>query len=98
MRNLPSPLSYTRFPIELFERVCMLFMFDKQISILYVYKLNLPLGVKIVLLLCRRYIGIFSFVRDQVFAPFAQRAYSDPVEKWKLVVAALTHFQMCDIY
>ncbi|BBN13132.1 nuclear pore complex protein Nup205 [Marchantia polymorpha subsp. ruderalis] len=42
----------------------------------------------------RRYSGIFRFVRDQVFGPFAQRAYADPVEKWKLVVAALTHFQM----
>ncbi|KAL2621518.1 hypothetical protein R1flu_001723 [Riccia fluitans] len=40
----------------------------------------------------RRYCGIFRFVRDQVFGPFAQRAYADPVEKWKLVVAALNHF------
>ncbi|CAM6098602.1 unnamed protein product [Calypogeia fissa] len=42
----------------------------------------------------RRYNEMFRFVRDQVFAPFAQRAYSDPVQKWKLVVAALTHFQI----
>jgi len=41
-----------------------------------------------------RYIGIFRFVRDQVFAPHTQRAYADPVEKWELVAAALRHFQM----
>jgi nuclear pore complex protein Nup205 len=41
-----------------------------------------------------RYIGIFRFVRDQVFAPHSQRAYADPVEKWELVAAALRHFQM----
>ncbi len=43
--------------------------------------------------LCR-YIGIFRFVWDQVFAPHTQRAYADPVEKWELVAAALRHFQM----
>ncbi|GLJ05177.1 hypothetical protein SUGI_0012850 [Cryptomeria japonica] len=42
----------------------------------------------------RRFVGIFSFVRDQVFGPFSQRAYADPVEKWQLVVACLRHFQL----
>ncbi|KAH9317382.1 hypothetical protein KI387_019151, partial [Taxus chinensis] len=42
----------------------------------------------------RRFIGIFNFVRDQVFGPFSQRAYADPVEKWQLVVACLRHFQL----
>ncbi|KAG5379265.1 hypothetical protein IGI04_027107 [Brassica rapa subsp. trilocularis] len=32
----------------------------------------------------RRFIGIFRFVYDHVFAPFPQRAYSDPCEKWQL--------------
>ncbi|CAN6874554.1 unnamed protein product [Brassica oleracea] len=42
----------------------------------------------------RRFIGIFRFVYDHVFAPFPQRAYSDPCEKWQLVVACLQHFHM----
>ncbi|CAH2060609.1 unnamed protein product [Thlaspi arvense] len=42
----------------------------------------------------RRFIGIFRFVYDHVFAPFPQRAYSDPCEKWQLVVASLQHFHM----
>ncbi|KAJ7534968.1 hypothetical protein O6H91_12G012900 [Diphasiastrum complanatum] len=42
----------------------------------------------------QRYTAIFRFVRDQVFAPYSQRAYSDATEKWKMVVAALHHFQM----
>ncbi|VVB01678.1 unnamed protein product [Arabis nemorensis] len=42
----------------------------------------------------RRFIGIFRFVYDHVFAPFPQRAYSDPCEKWELVVASLQHFHM----
>lgn len=42
----------------------------------------------------RRFVGIFRFVRDQVFWPFSQRAYADPVEKWQLVVACLRHFEM----
>ncbi|KAJ0238992.1 hypothetical protein HA466_0235130 [Hirschfeldia incana] len=42
----------------------------------------------------RRFIGIFKFVYDHVFAPFPQRAYSDPCEKWQLVVACLQHFHM----
>nr|VDC98375.1 unnamed protein product [Brassica rapa] len=41
-----------------------------------------------------RFIGIFRFVYDHVFAPFPQRAYSDPCEKWQLVVACLQHFHM----
>lgn len=41
-----------------------------------------------------RYIGIFRFVRDQVFAPYAQRAYANPVEKWELVATALRHFEL----
>jgi nuclear pore complex protein Nup205 len=41
-----------------------------------------------------RYIGIFRFVRDQVFAPYTQRAYANPVEKWELVAAALRHFEI----
>lgn len=41
-----------------------------------------------------RFFGIFKFVRDQVFASYSQRAYSDQVEKWQLVVACLQHFQM----
>ncbi|KFK26746.1 hypothetical protein AALP_AA8G287800 [Arabis alpina] len=41
-----------------------------------------------------RFIGIFRFVCDHVFAPFPQRAYSDPCEKWELVVASLQHFHM----
>ncbi|KAL0657117.1 hypothetical protein Bca4012_077701 [Brassica carinata] len=42
----------------------------------------------------RRFIGIFRFVYDHVFAPFPQRAYSDPCEKWQLVVTCLQHFHM----
>jgi nuclear pore complex protein Nup205 len=42
----------------------------------------------------RRFIGIFRFVYDHVFTPFPQRAYSDPCEKWQLVVACLQHFHM----
>nr|AFJ66182.1 hypothetical protein 11M19.28 [Arabidopsis halleri] len=42
----------------------------------------------------RRFIGIFRFVYDHVFTPFPQRAYSDPCEKWELVVACLQHFHM----
>lgn len=41
-----------------------------------------------------RFFGIFRFVRDQVFATFSQRAYTDSKEKWQLVVACLKHFQM----
>ncbi|KAG0620095.1 hypothetical protein M758_4G188900 [Ceratodon purpureus] len=41
-----------------------------------------------------RFIGIFRFVRDQAFAPYAQRAYANTVEKWELVVAALRHFEL----
>ncbi len=37
----------------------------------------------------RKFVGIFSFVHDQVYGPFSQRAYVDPVEKWQLVVAFL---------
>ncbi|KAE8687445.1 NUP205 protein [Hibiscus syriacus] len=42
----------------------------------------------------RRFFGIFRFVYDHVFGPFPQRAYADPSEKWKLVVACLQHFHM----
>ncbi|KAL4302983.1 hypothetical protein GQ457_10G003370 [Hibiscus cannabinus] len=42
----------------------------------------------------RRFFGIFRFVYDHVFGPFPQRAYSDPSEKWQLVVACLQHFHM----
>ncbi|KAL3535856.1 hypothetical protein ACH5RR_004317 [Cinchona calisaya] len=42
----------------------------------------------------RRFIGIFRFICDHVFGPFPQRAFSDPCEKWQLVVACLQHFQM----
>lgn len=42
----------------------------------------------------RRFIGIFRFICDHVFGPFPQRAYSDPCEKWQLVVACLQHFRM----
>eukprot|EP01018_Ginkgo_biloba_P012319 Gb_31636 [translate_table: standard] len=42
----------------------------------------------------KRFVGIFRFVRDQVFGPFSQRAYADAVEKWQLVVACLRHFQL----
>ncbi|XP_010533163.1 PREDICTED: nuclear pore complex protein NUP205 [Tarenaya hassleriana] len=42
----------------------------------------------------RRFIGIFRFIYDHVFAPFPQRAYSDPSDKWQLVVASLQHFHM----
>ncbi|KAK4487351.1 hypothetical protein RD792_006029 [Penstemon davidsonii] len=42
----------------------------------------------------RRFIGIFRFIYDHVFGPFPQRAYSDPCEKWQLVVACLKHFHM----
>ncbi|CAM8931803.1 unnamed protein product [Rhodiola kirilowii] len=41
-----------------------------------------------------RFIGIFRFIHDHVFGPFPQRAYADPSEKWKLVVACLQHFKM----
>ncbi|XP_020214281.1 nuclear pore complex protein NUP205 isoform X1 [Cajanus cajan] len=42
----------------------------------------------------RRFIGIFRFIYDHVFGPFAQRAYVDPCEKWQLVGACLKHFHM----
>lgn len=42
----------------------------------------------------RRFFGIFRFVYDHVFGPFPQRAYSDPSEKWQLVIACLQHFHM----
>ncbi|MCO5564372.1 hypothetical protein L7F22_018032 [Adiantum nelumboides] len=41
-----------------------------------------------------RFLGIFKFVRDHVFATFSQRAYSDSKEKWELVVACLNHFKL----
>eukprot|EP00250_Pteridium_aquilinum_P027366 c3475_g1_i1 orf=80-5854(+) len=41
-----------------------------------------------------RFLGIFKFIRDHVFATFSQRAYSDSKGKWQLVVACLKHFQM----
>ncbi|KAI5084575.1 hypothetical protein GOP47_0000744 [Adiantum capillus-veneris] len=41
-----------------------------------------------------RFLGIFKFVRDHVFATFSQRAYSDSKEKWQLVVACLKHFKL----
>ncbi|KAF7814524.1 nuclear pore complex protein NUP205 [Senna tora] len=40
----------------------------------------------------QRFIGIFRFIYDHVFAPFPQRAYADPSEKWQLVGACLKHF------
>ncbi|EFJ32372.1 hypothetical protein SELMODRAFT_439663 [Selaginella moellendorffii] len=42
----------------------------------------------------QKFAGIFKFVRDQVFGPYAQRAYADPTYKWQMVVASLRHFQM----
>ncbi|EPS63961.1 hypothetical protein M569_10821, partial [Genlisea aurea] len=42
----------------------------------------------------RRFIGIFRFICDHVFGPFRQRAYTDPSEKWQLVVGCLKHLQM----
>lgn len=42
----------------------------------------------------RRFVGIFLFVRDDVFGPFPQRAYADLYEKWQLVVACLQHFHL----
>ncbi|KAK6945090.1 Nucleoporin Nup186/Nup192/Nup205, partial [Dillenia turbinata] len=41
-----------------------------------------------------RFIGIFRFICDHVFGQFPQRAYVDPCEKWRLVVACLQHFKM----
>ncbi|GMN58167.1 hypothetical protein TIFTF001_027267 [Ficus carica] len=42
----------------------------------------------------RRFIGIFRFICDHVFGPFPHRAYTDPCEKWQLIVACLKHFHM----
>uniref|UniRef100_A0A0D9VDH3 Nuclear pore complex protein NUP205 n=1 Tax=Leersia perrieri TaxID=77586 RepID=A0A0D9VDH3_9ORYZ len=41
-----------------------------------------------------RFMGIFKFIYEDVFGPFPQRAYADPVEKWELAVACLEHFRM----
>lgn len=42
----------------------------------------------------RRFMGIFKFVYEDVFGPFPQRAYADPLEKWELALACLEHFRM----
>ncbi|CAD6247641.1 unnamed protein product [Miscanthus lutarioriparius] len=42
----------------------------------------------------RRFMGIFKFVYEDVFGPFPQRAYADPLEKWELSLACLEHFRM----
>lgn len=42
----------------------------------------------------RRYSRFFEYIRDQVFLPYAQRAYADASEKWQLVAACLANFEM----
>ncbi|CAJ1975467.1 unnamed protein product [Sphenostylis stenocarpa] len=44
----------------------------------------------------RRFIGIFRFIYDHVFGPFPQRAYADPCEKWQLVCAVLSMYDIKD--
>ena len=41
-----------------------------------------------------RFLGIFRFIRDYIFATYSQRAFCDVKEKWQLVVACLKHIQM----
>jgi hypothetical protein len=38
--------------------------------------------------------GLFRFVRDQLFAKQSQRAFTNLVEKWELAAAALHHFEL----
>ncbi|KAL3532484.1 hypothetical protein ACH5RR_006005 [Cinchona calisaya] len=62
--------------------------------LLQYYPLYFPLHHWLIHPNSSRFIGIFSFICDHVFGPFPQLAYSDPCNKWQLVVACLQHFQI----